>query len=184
MKTRRILYADDDTTSVRGLLRMRMPSLVIGLALGIFLSFVTSRFEEVLSKDIKIAFFIPFIVYMADAVGTQTQNVYVRDLRTGKASFRRYLLKETLVGIALGLFSSAVVALLMMMWFSSPALTRAVSLAMFGSVALAPLIALLVTEILQLEHMDPAVGAGPIATVIQDTLSVVIYGLIASAVIL
>lgn len=181
---RRILYADDDTTSVRGLLTMRTPSLAIGLALGIFLSFATSQFEEVLTKDIKIAFFMPFVVYMAAAVGTQTQAVYTRDLRTGKASFRKYLVKETLVGIILGLLSSVVVALLTMIWFSSPELTRAVSWAMFGSVAFAPLIALLVTEILQLEHMDPAVGAGPIATVIQDTLSVVIYGLIASAVIL
>lgn len=182
--SRRIHYADDDTTSVRGLLTMRTPSLAIGLALGILLSFATSRFEEVLTKDIKIAFFMPFVVYMAAAVGTQTQAVYTRDLRTGKASFRKYLVKEMLVGIVLGLFSSVIVALLTMVWFSSPALTRAVSWAMFGSVAFAPLIALLVTEILQLEHMDPAVGAGPIATVIQDTLSVVIYGLIASAIIL
>lgn len=182
--SRKIQYADDDTTSVRGLLTMRIPSLAIGLALGILLSFATSRFEEVLTKDIKIAFFLPFVVYMAAAVGTQTQSVYTRDLRTGKANFRKYLTKETIVGIILGFFSGAAVALLTTIWFSSPELTRAVALAMFGSVAAAPLIALLVTEVLQLEHMDPAVGAGPIATVIQDTLSVVIYGLIANAVIL
>ena len=55
---------------------------------------------------------------------------------------------------------------------------------MFAAVLVAPLVALLVTETLQLEHSDPAVGSGPIATVIQDTLSILIFGLIASAIIL
>lgn len=177
-------YADDDSTSLGRLVQLRVPSLAVGLFLGIFLSFVTSRFEEVLAENVKVAFFIPFIVYMADAVGTQTQNIYARDLKTGKASFKKYLIKESGLGIILGGGSSLLSALVTIIWFQSPQLTLAVSLATFGAVAVAPLVALLVTEILQLEHTDPAVGAGPIATVIQDTLSVFIYGLVASAVIL
>ena len=55
---------------------------------------------------------------------------------------------------------------------------------MLASIAIAPIVALLVTEFLSLEHSDPAVGSGPIATVIQDTLSILIYGIIASAIIL
>ncbi len=184
VETQKIQYADDDVASVRHLFRMRVPSLLIGLILGILLSFVTSRFEAVLSRNIKIAFFIPFIVYMADAVGTQTQNVYARDLRTGHASFRKYLVKEILLGIILGAASSLVAALITTVWFASVELTVAVSLAMFGAVATAPFVALLVTEFFQLERTDPAVGAGPIATVIQDTLSVLIYGVIASSIIL
>jgi magnesium transporter len=60
----------------------------------------------------------------------------------------------------------------------------AVSVSLFGAVATAPLIALSVTQIFKLEHTDPATGTGPIATVIQDTVSVLIYGFIASAILL
>ena len=180
----KIQYADDDVTPLRRLVQMRIPSLMIGLVLGILLSFVTSRFERVLSENIKIAFFIPFIVYMADAVGTQTQNIYARDLRTGHASFKKYLIKEGMLGIILGIVSSMAVALITAVWFASWDLTLAISLAMFGAIAVSPLIALLVVELFELERTDPAVGAGPIATVIQDTLSVLIFGVIASAVIL
>jgi len=60
----------------------------------------------------------------------------------------------------------------------------AVSLGIFGAVASAPMISMIVTETLELEHSDPAIGTGPIATVLQDTASVIIYGLIASAVFL
>ena len=176
-------YADDDTSSIRSLLAMRSPSIAIGLVLGVLLSFVTSRFEEVLSHDIRVAFFIPFIVYVAAAVGAQTENIYVRDLRSGRASFKKYLVKETILGIILGALSSVVSAMVTMLWFGSMELTMVVSTAMFFTVTIAPLVALLVTEVLQLEHKDPAVGSGPIPTVIQDTLSVLIYGLVASAIL-
>ena len=68
-----IEYADDDTESVRTLVRLRFPSLICGLFLGIAISFLTSRFEEVLSKNIQVAYFLPFVIYMAAAVGTQTE---------------------------------------------------------------------------------------------------------------
>ena len=184
MNVENIKYADDETFSVKRIVQMRIPSLALGLALGIILSFVTSRFEEVLSQDIRIAFFIPFIVYMADAIGTQTQNIYIRDLKTGKASFKTYLIKETLVGVIFGVASSLLTAVITALWLASAKITLTVSLAMFGAVATAPLVALMIAEILQLEHLDPAVGAGPLATVIQDMISVVIFGIIASSIIL
>ncbi|MEK7131185.1 MAG: magnesium transporter [Patescibacteria group bacterium] len=184
MNKEKIQYADDDVKPVKLLLRLRLPSLFIGLMLGLVLSFVASRFEDVLSKNIAVIFFLPFIVYLADSVGTQTQNIYARDLRTGRANFKMYLVKETALGIFIGLIFSLITAPIVMFWFKSTELTLAVSLAVFGAIATAPLIALTVTELLQLEHTDPAVGAGPIATVIQDTISVLIYGLIASAIML
>src|SRR3989344_6030871 len=43
-KSKKIQYANDNTESVKRLARMRIPALAIGLTLGIFLSFTTSRF--------------------------------------------------------------------------------------------------------------------------------------------
>ncbi|MFA6074174.1 MAG: magnesium transporter [Candidatus Woesearchaeota archaeon] len=184
MKKDGIEYADDDKESVWTLMKLRIPSLVLGLILGVALSFVTSRFEEVLAKNISVAFFIPFVVYMADAVGTQTQNIYSRDLKSGKAIFKKYLLKESILGVTLGLIFGLIILPVVILWFHSFNLALAVSISTFGAIASAPLIALIITEILQLDHLDPAVGAGPIATVVQDTASILIYGFIASAILL
>lgn len=184
MNHEKIFYADDDKESVKQLLQLRIPSLAIGLAFGLVLSFAVSQFEEVLSKNISVAFFIPFIVYLAAAVGNQTGSIFTRDLKSGRANFHTYLLKEAAVGILLGVLFAFVSAPVVFLWFESIGLALAVSLSIFCAVASAPLIALVVTELLQLEHKDPAVGAGPIATVIQDTVSVLIYGLIASAILL
>lgn len=184
MGWKRIIYADDDTESVKKLVSLRLPSILVGLVFGVVLAVVFSRFEEVLSKDIRVAFFVPFVVYMADAIGTQTQNIFARDLKTKRASFKKYLAKETGVGLVLGTIAGVVSGLTAIIWFHDPILSLVVGTSMFLAVATAPLVALLVTELLQLEHLDPAVGSGPIATVIQDTLSVLIYGIIASLILL
>ncbi len=98
--------------------------------------------------------------------------------------FGHYIVKETLLGLVIGAFASLVVASITLIWFGSLSLTMAVSLAMFATVSIAPAIALVVVEILELEHTDPAFGAGPIATIIQDTFSVLVYGLIISIIII
>ena len=179
-----VRYADDDLYTVKTLVRLRTPSLIVGMVLGIALSLVTSRFEEVITTHVEIAFFIPFVVYMASAVGSQTQSIYTRDLKSGKARFTNYLAKELGIGSILGVILGVVSWFIVAAWFSSSSLALAVGLSMFASIATAPLVALITTQVLQLEHQDPAVGAGPIATVIQDTISVTLYGLIATHILL
>src|SRR5574344_1672680 len=66
------------------LIEHRIPWLVLGLLGGIISTVIISNYEEILSSDIRIAFFITVIVYLSDAVGSQTESVYVRALAGGK----------------------------------------------------------------------------------------------------
>src|SRR5574344_2649295 len=84
-KKEKIVYVDDNYEPIRTLFKLRLPALIIGLILGIGISFVTSRFEAVLAKNIQVAFFLPFIVYIADAIGTQTETISSTTLNNGKA---------------------------------------------------------------------------------------------------
>lgn len=178
------IYADDDYESISFLARLRGPSLVIGLLLGIGISFTTSRFEEVLSHNVQVAFFLPFIVYVADAIGTQTEAIYSRDLKTGKAKFSNYFRKELTLGIIFGIFFGVFSAAISFLWLHDNLLTLSVAIATFLAIAIAPVVALLITHIFQSLHEDPAAGSGPIATVIQDMTSVLIYGIVSSIIIL
>ncbi len=178
------IYADDDKESIRFLLRLRLPPLVIGLVLGIGISFLTSRFEEVLATNIRAAFFIPFVVYIADAIGTQTQTIYARDLRSGHAKFSTYLFKESALGIILGLLFGAISYGIIVVWLTDALLAMSVGVAVLCVVAVAPIVSMIVTEFLNDLHEDPAVGSGPIATVIQDAISILIYGTVLSLMLL
>ena len=179
-----ITYADDNTESIPLLLKIRLPSLVIGLGMGILISFATSRFEEVLLHNVKVAFFLPFVIYMADAIGTQTQSIYSRNLKSGKAKFHIYLIKESWLGFVFGIAFGIISGLVTQLWLGDNLLALSVGLSMFTAIVFAPIVALLITKIVQSLREDPAAGAGPIATVIQDMLSVLIYGAISSIIFL
>ena len=59
----------------------------------------------------------------------------------------------------------------------------AVALAIFAACATASLVALALPWVLNRLGIDPAFGSGPLATVVQDLLSIVIYLLIATAIL-
>lgn len=182
--TKTTFYADDDYESVNTLLKLRAPALIIGLVLGIGISFATSRFEEVLSHNVQVAFFLPFIVYIADAIGTQTETIYSRDLRSGKANFSTYFRKELALGIIFGIIFSIFSGAVALLWLKNNLLALSVTIATFLAIAVAPIVALFITHIFQSLHKDPAAGSGPITTVVQDTISVIIYGVVSSIIIL
>lgn len=74
------LIEDDIQEPVTHLVKNRLPWLFTGLFGGIVTSIIMSHFEKILAADIRLSFFIPVIVYMSDAVGTQTETIYVRHL--------------------------------------------------------------------------------------------------------
>jgi magnesium transporter len=175
---------DDAKEKVSLLIEHRLPWLVVGLMGGIGLTLISSRFEHLLAQNIGIAYFIPVIVYMADAVGTQTENVFVRNLVHKQAKFSTYLIKEILLGLSLGALFGCLIGLFAFFAFHSTDIALTVGLAMFATMSTAPAIALIVPTLLQKTHKDPAVGAGPFTTVIQDFLSLLIYFLIATAILI
>ncbi len=66
----------------------RLPWLLVGLLGAMAATALVGGFERQLEANVLLAFFIPAVVYMADAVGTQTEAVLIRALSAGKPSAR------------------------------------------------------------------------------------------------
>lgn len=66
-----------------------------------------------------------------------------------------------MIGILVGSLFGLTIGLIAKLWIGSTKIAITVGLAMLINVAIAPLIALIVPEILLKERMDPALGAGP-----------------------
>ena len=58
----------------------RLPWLLVGLLGAMAATTIVGAFEGQFEENVLLAFFIPAIVYMADAVGTQTETVLIRAL--------------------------------------------------------------------------------------------------------
>lgn len=179
----RYFLEDDAKEKLTLLIKDRFPYLALGLFGGIIATILVSKFEDTLSQNISLAFFLPVIVYMADAIGTQTENIYVRNLAKFKDNFWKYLFKEILIGLTFGLVFGLILALFAKIWLGSDTIALTVGLAMFINGTVAPIIALIIPEIIVKEHQDPALGAGPFTTVVQDITSLIVYLLIASLIL-
>lgn len=179
----RVVLEDDTKEPMSLMIEHRLPWLAVGLVGGIGATLLASNFEDVLAANINLAFFIPIIVYMADAVGHQTESVYVRNLEKRRPNFHIYLFKEFILGNVLGAFFGVCVGIFSYFWFHSLDIALIVGYAMFATMGIAPIVGLVVPYVLWKEHKDPAVGTGPFATVIQDIISLLIYFYIASVIL-
>ena len=152
----------------------RMPWLLIGLLGALLASGIVGSFERQLSANVMIAFFIPGIVYMADAVGTQTETLVVRGLSVG-VSIREVVRRELLTGILVGVTLGVLFIPVALAWWSDAELVIATSIALFAACSIATVVAMSLPWLIHRLGGDPAFGSGPLATVIQDLLSVLIY---------
>lgn len=153
----------------------RLPWLLVGLALSTAATAMMAGFERALQANIAIAFFIPALVYLADAVGTQTEAIAVRGLSLRMRPLRPLLLGEMATGALIG-FPLALLSFLGI-WavFGDLWLALGVAVALFAASTIASILGLLLPWLLARFGTDPAFGSGPVATIIQDVLTIAIY---------
>jgi len=161
----------------------RMPWLLIGMAGSAAATAIMARFESALAANIAVAFFIPAIVYLADAVGTQSEAVAVRGLSLTGADLLPLLVGELGTGILIGAMLGCVAFPLVWIAFASISLAATVALALIVASSIATTAGFLLPWLFGRLGYDPALGSGPVATVIQDVISLSIYFLIAAALV-
>ncbi len=152
----------------------RLPWLLVGLAGAKFSADLVGAFEAQLHAHVILAFFIPGIVYLADAVGTQTETLVIRGLSVG-VDIERVFLRESVTGFVIGLVLAVLIFPVVLVRWGRPDVALAVAVALLSACSIASVLAMALPWALRLLKRDPAFAAGPLATVVQDLLSVLIY---------
>ncbi len=178
--TRQARTASEEAVARRVL--HRAPWLLLGLLGAVLSARIVSAFEVELQETVALAFFLPGIVYMADAVGTQTETLVIRGLSVG-VSVRQILRLELLTGVVVGLLLSLAMFPMALLVTGKTDLSIAISASLMASTACATLVAMALPWLMTRLSFDPAFGSGPLATVIQDLLSILVYFVIALSVI-
>jgi magnesium transporter len=159
----------------------RMPWLLLGLAGALASAALVSSFEAQLDAHVALAFFLPGIVYMAAAVGTQTETLVIRGLSVG-VRIRGIAGREAVTGVLVGA-AVAVLFLPVTLAVSDTRIAVTASLALFAACATASVIAMALPWLLARLGRDPAFGSGPVATLAQDLVSLTLYLSIARVVV-
>jgi magnesium transporter len=161
----------------------RLPWLLFGIIGSAMATAMMARFETALAANVAVAFFVPGIVYLADAIGTQSEVVAVRALSLTDGKLVSLLVREfgtsLLVGTALGAITFPLVCIV----FANVALAATVAAGVLIAGVAATIVGILLPWTFARIGYDPALASGPIATVLQDTLSLATYFAVASILI-
>jgi magnesium transporter len=160
----------------------RLPWLGVGLAGVLVAADLVAAFSRQIEAHVILAFFLPGIVYLADAVGTQTETLVVRGLSVG-VPIARVVWRELWTGLLIGLgLAGAAMGAALWRWGAAE-IVLVLGGSLLAACSVATLVAVALPWALHRLGGDPAFGSGPLATVIQDLLSIAIYFGIAAAVL-
>ena len=173
---------EEITTPASKLVRARLPSLVLGLFGGLLAAYMVTGFEQLLGSYLALAAFIPVMVYLSDAVGTQSQTLIVRMIALEPDfSVRKYMTRELKIGGALGIIFAILLFAAGTLGWGGLHIGFVVGSSMFLSIIFQAFMATYLSAALARRKIDPALASGPLTTIISDVTSLALYFAIASA---
>lgn len=161
--------------------RHRLPWLIVGTLGGLVIAQIIGEYEQTLKDNLVLAAFIPLVVYIADAVGTQMEAFVIRDFALfRKLDFSRYFMRHLFIVLVIALLLGIIIAFTGFILYRRANIAFVLGLAVASSTLSALFSGLIIPLIFRKMNLDPANASGPLGTIIQDALSVSIYFTIAS----
>ena len=180
-------------TGIFTIWKARIPWLLVLLISATFSSTILTGFESVLPTVLLL--FVPMLMDTGGNSGSQTSVTVIRGISLSEIKFRdigRVICRElgvgVLCGVTLGTVAFGKVMLVDRLIMQNPEVTVtvafSVSLALALTVVIAKLIGAALPILAKRIGLDPAVMASPFITTVVDALSLVLYFLIAKALII
>ena len=182
-------------SSVFELFKNRILWLMMMMFSATFTGMIITGFEDALAVQVVLTAFIPMLMGTGGNSGSQSSVMVIRALSLGELEFSdfwRVVWKEirtaVLCGVALAIACFAKLILLDRMLLGNDEITYLVAAVVCITMALTVLFAKIIGGMLPLLAkkigLDPAVMASPFITTIVDTLSLLVYFAVASAILL
>ena len=171
-------------TSVREMSRNRIVWLLVLMISGMITGGILTRFEAAISAMPLLVTFIPMLTDTGGNAGSQSSTMVIRGLATGDLTIRdlpRVIWKELRVALTVGTVLSAVNFVRIGWQYGDWTVGLAVALTMMCTVIMAKVIGGLLPILANAVHIDPAIMAAPLITTIVDACSLVIFFVIAMA---
>ena len=171
-------------TSVREMSRNRIVWLLVLMISGMITGGILTRFEAAISAMPLLVTFIPMLTDTGGNAGSQSSTMVIRGLATGDLTIRdlpRVIWKELRVALTVGTVLSAVNLVRIGWQYGNWTVGLAVAMTMMCTVIMAKVIGGLLPILANAVHIDPAIMAAPLITTIVDACSLVIFFVIAMA---
>jgi magnesium transporter len=173
------------SVSVLQVARSRVVWLLVLIAAASLTVSVLDLFEDALAEVVQLALFIPLLIGTGGNTGAQAATTVTRAIALGEVRFADVtpvILREVRVGLLLGGMLAALAFIPVLLIFSVEIAT-VVSLTLVSICTLATLVGSMLPLLAQRLGADPAVMSAPFITTLVDATGLVVYFLIARAVL-
>ena len=163
---------------VFGVVRSRIPWLIVNLGTAVFASLVIGLFEGELEALVSLAILMPVVASIGGNAGTQALTVAVRALASREltsSNLLRIVSREVMVGLFNGGTIGALMAGVAWVWFGMPLLSLTIGLAVLINLVAASLAGTLIPVVLERFDRDPAVASPVFVTWITDSVGFVSF---------
>lgn len=177
-------------TGVFSLAKHRIVWLMVLMVSATFTGSIMNHFEELISSMAVLASFIPMLMDTGGNAGSQSSTLVIRGMALEEIhayDILRVMWKELRVAFIAGTALAIVnFGRIMLMNFftttpTSPMVAFVVSVSLICIVVLAKLVGCTLPIIAKKLHLDPAIMAAPLITTIVDAVALIIYFMMAKA---
>ena len=170
--------ADDRATgSAMNSVKLRLPWIAIALVTSLLGVAIVRLFLHTIQDSILLAVMLPVIVTMGSYAATQTMTVVVRGVGLGEVTWDkgiRVIIKESLVGLLMGVAVGIAVFAIVALWFSWQ-LGILVAATMIFSLLIAGVLGTLIPTLLKRFRFDPALASSIFVVTLTDVLTLLFY---------
>ncbi|MEM8984433.1 MAG: magnesium transporter [Pseudomonadota bacterium] len=147
--------------------------LGVNLATAFLAAYVVDIFQTTIDKVVLMAVLMPVVPSMGGVAGTQSLTIITRALALGQIETSNaisVLKKEISVGLINGMIWAAIVSLVTLAWFRTPAIGAIVGAALMINMIVATAAGYSLPLLMRRLGWDPALGGGVVLTTITDVV--------------
>lgn len=157
---------------------LRLPWLLFNLAGGFITSAILTYFEVSIANILALIPFVPMIMGLSGAVGSQSATITVRGLAMGRIGEGKVLiniLREIRISSIIASILGFIIALGAGLIHSAARLGTAVGLSIAAAIVVSTALGAMIPLFFKALKIDPALASGPVVTSANDVVSLVIY---------
>ncbi|MDL2226325.1 magnesium transporter [Deltaproteobacteria bacterium OttesenSCG-928-M10] len=165
---------------------LRLPWLLFNLGGGFITSAILTYFEVSFSNILVLVPFVPMIMGLSGAVGSQSATITVRGLAMGRITEGKIwlnILREIRISSIIAATLGTIIALGSGLIHSAVRLGAAVGVSIVTAIVVSTALGAVIPLFFKAMKIDPALASGPVVTSTNDVVSLIIYMCIGTAIL-